>query len=145
MKICSSSGHPRCRWVCFLFWKSLWMLCSEWMPSEWESKQLIKTSTDVSWRENLRHFWPKYQSIIHNKASFSEMPLNSSWNQNLMLFIFLIHLHGFMVDHLIRFFCHYDVSTNVLCLWTDFPFCWCHLVCANVWLMLINRQIAILV
>ncbi len=21
-----------------------WMLCSEWVPSEWESKQLIKTS-----------------------------------------------------------------------------------------------------
>ncbi len=21
-----------------------WMLCSEWVPSEWESKQLIKTA-----------------------------------------------------------------------------------------------------
>ncbi len=23
-----------------------WMLCSEWVPSEWESKQLILQSTD---------------------------------------------------------------------------------------------------
>ncbi len=49
------SGHPKCRWVCFFIWTDLkkcsitsvahqWILCSEWVPSEWESKQLIKTS-----------------------------------------------------------------------------------------------------
>ncbi len=55
MKICRKpSGHPRCRWVCFFIWTDLekcsitslahqWMLCSEWVPSEWESKQMIKT------------------------------------------------------------------------------------------------------
>ncbi len=53
--IYSPLGHPRCRWVCFFIWTVLekcsitshahqWMLCSEWVPSEWESKQLIKTS-----------------------------------------------------------------------------------------------------
>ncbi len=39
-----------------------WILCSEWVPSEWESKQLIKTSkqptplqyTNILWREKLR-------------------------------------------------------------------------------------------
>ncbi len=51
----SPSGHPRCRWVCFFIGTDLgkfsitslahqWILCSEWVPSEWESKQLIKTS-----------------------------------------------------------------------------------------------------
>ncbi len=43
------------RWVCFFIRTDLekcsisslahqWMLCSEWVPSEWESKHLIKTS-----------------------------------------------------------------------------------------------------
>ncbi len=54
-KMCSLSGHLRCRWVCFFIRTDLkkcsitsltyqWILCSEWVPSEWESKQLIKTS-----------------------------------------------------------------------------------------------------
>ncbi len=55
LKIESPSGHPRCRWVCF-FMETVsekcnitslahqWILCSEWVPPEWESKQLIKTS-----------------------------------------------------------------------------------------------------
>ncbi len=49
------SGHLGCRWVCFFTGTDLekysmtslahqWILCSEWVPSEWESKQLIKTS-----------------------------------------------------------------------------------------------------
>ncbi len=46
-----------CWWVCFFMgthlekctcyintWTHQWMLCSEWVPSEWESRQLIKTS-----------------------------------------------------------------------------------------------------
>ncbi len=52
MKMCSSSDHPRRRWVCFFIRTDLekssikslvhqWMLCSEWVPLEWESKQLI--------------------------------------------------------------------------------------------------------
>ncbi len=46
---------PRCRWVCFFIGTDLekccilslahqWILCSEWVPSEWEFKQLLKTS-----------------------------------------------------------------------------------------------------
>ncbi len=44
------SGHPRRRWVCYVIGKDvenvdlLHLLCSEWVPSEWEIKQLIKTS-----------------------------------------------------------------------------------------------------
>ncbi len=49
----SPSGHPICRWVCFFIRTDLnkfiitpiahqWILCSEWVPSEWESKQMIK-------------------------------------------------------------------------------------------------------
>ncbi len=47
------SSHPRCRWVSFFMRTDLekliyqWILCSEWVPSEWESKQLIKTSQYV--------------------------------------------------------------------------------------------------
>ncbi len=47
------SGHPSCSWVCFFMETDLenciitslahqWILCSQWVPSEWESKQLIK-------------------------------------------------------------------------------------------------------
>ncbi len=54
LKMYSTSGHPRCSRVCFFIGTDLdtfcitslahqWILCSEWVPSEWESKQLIKT------------------------------------------------------------------------------------------------------
>ncbi len=54
-KMYSTSGHLRCRWVCFFIKTDLekfsitslahqWILCSEWVPSKWESKQLIKTA-----------------------------------------------------------------------------------------------------
>ncbi len=54
LKIYPPLGHPACRWVCFFMGIDLdkfsitslahqWILCSEWVPSEWESKQLIKT------------------------------------------------------------------------------------------------------
>ncbi len=54
LKIHSLSGHPTCRWVCFFVGTDLikcsintnayqCILCREWVPSEWESKQLIKT------------------------------------------------------------------------------------------------------
>ncbi len=47
LKTYSPSGHPRFRWVCFFTstdlekWSSTslahqWILCSEWVPSEWE-------------------------------------------------------------------------------------------------------------
>ncbi len=39
----SPSGHPWCRWVS-IFIRFGEILCSEWVPSEWESKQLIKLS-----------------------------------------------------------------------------------------------------
>ncbi len=54
LKIYLPSGHPRCLFVYLMGTESekcsiaslahQWMLCSEWVPSEWESKQLIKTS-----------------------------------------------------------------------------------------------------
>ncbi len=56
LKMYSPSGHPRCRWVVSLSdlekcsITSLayqWILCSEWVPSEWESKhnpQVIHTT-----------------------------------------------------------------------------------------------------
>ncbi len=56
--MCSPSGHPRCRWVCFFMGTDLdkfciaplahqWILFSEWVPSEWESKQLKKNNPQV--------------------------------------------------------------------------------------------------
>ncbi len=70
-----------------------WILCSEWVPSEWEYKRLIKhhinpqfTSITILWNEKLfvrnksinisrtsnHSFRLKYQSIIHNNTSSSE-------------------------------------------------------------------------
>ncbi len=67
-----------------------WILCSEWVPSEGESKQLIKTSqqsssnphhsspsVNILWSENLhvgKKKRPSLRAIIHNNASFSESP-----------------------------------------------------------------------
>ncbi len=92
--MCSPSGHPRLGWVCFFIrfgeMSQEWMLCSEWVPSEWESKQLIKTSNnpqvihtipvhqltsreDKSWNKSIvKTFVTKYDSIINNNASSSE-------------------------------------------------------------------------
>ncbi len=74
----SSSGDPRYIWDCFFTGKYLekfsitslshqWILYSEWVPSEWEAKQLIKTSQqytsdphdsspsiNILWRQKLR-------------------------------------------------------------------------------------------
>ncbi len=60
----SPSGQ---RLVCFFIWTDLekfsitllahqWILCSEWVPSQWESKQLIKTS----------HYWTSSPHDKHN-------------------------------------------------------------------------------
>ncbi len=55
------------------------ILYSEWVPSEWESKQLIKISQ--SCMRKIHHqgiltvnhnIWSKYKSITHNKASSSK-------------------------------------------------------------------------
>ncbi len=58
----SHSGHPRSRWVYFFIRTNLekcnvtslahqCIICSEWVPSEWESKQLIKTSQSPTWHQ----------------------------------------------------------------------------------------------
>ncbi len=48
LKMCSRSDHLRSGWVCFFIrfvemclCISGWMLCSEWVPSEWESDKNI--------------------------------------------------------------------------------------------------------
>ncbi len=59
LNIYSFTCHPRCRWVCFFIQTDFkifsitshahqWILCREWVPSEWESKQLIKTSQSTT-------------------------------------------------------------------------------------------------
>ncbi len=103
LKMYSSSGHSIFRWVCFFIRTDLkkcvipylahhWILCSEWVPSEWESKQLIKhqstsnphpcsPSVNVLWSQNLCVcekqiqnccFWLKYDPSIHNMTFSSE-------------------------------------------------------------------------
>ncbi len=55
LNIYSPSGQPRCGWACLFIRTDLEkfsitslahqrILCSEWVPSEWASKQMIKTS-----------------------------------------------------------------------------------------------------
>ncbi len=60
-KIYSPSGHPRCRWVysssglekCVTASVSQqWMLCSEWVPSEWESMDALQWMGAVRMRVN---------------------------------------------------------------------------------------------
>ncbi len=55
MKTCSPSGHPRCKFVKFSITSLAhqWILCSEWVPSKWESKQLIKATQSSIRFENL--------------------------------------------------------------------------------------------
>ncbi len=101
MKICLMSLflHQICRNVASSVAQQ-WMLCSEWVPSEWESKQLIKTHNPQVIHTTPVHqltsgedksctfirnksiiktfltsncrFQLKYESIIHNNASSSE-------------------------------------------------------------------------
>ncbi len=59
LKMNSPAGHPGCRWVCFFIRTDFEkfsiashahhrIICSEWVPSEWVSKQLIKMSRNKS-------------------------------------------------------------------------------------------------
>ncbi len=80
----SPVGHLRCRWVCFFMGTDLekfsitslahqWMLCSEWVPSEWESKQLINIT--------IIHTTPVHQ-LTYCKAKSSLFV----WNKSIVLF-----------------------------------------------------------
>ncbi len=68
-KMYLSSDNPGCRWVCSFVGTDLekfsitslahqWILCSEWVPSELESKQLIKTSQVI-------HMTPVHQLMSY--------------------------------------------------------------------------------
>ncbi len=80
MKMYSGSVHSRCKWVCFFIRTDLekcsiaslahqWILCSEWVPSEVESKQLKKTNFSKSWTNNL-HLGLSEGEYIFSKCSF---------------------------------------------------------------------------
>ncbi len=51
-----------------------WMLCSEWVPSEWESKQLIKTS---QWSTPLQSTTCEAKSCVFVKKKSFKMFLTS--------------------------------------------------------------------
>ncbi len=74
MKMYSSSSHPRCRWVCFFIGIDLTslvhlcILCSEWVPSEYDSKLLIKTLLLDS-RFSDSCFSAKYYPMLTNNTS----------------------------------------------------------------------------
>ncbi len=78
-KMYSSSEHPGCKQACLFIGSVLekfsvtslahqWILCSEWVPSEWEFKQLIKTSQQST-------------SKPHN----SSPSINVLWSKNLVV------------------------------------------------------------
>ncbi len=102
-----------------------WILCREWVPSEWESKQLIKNITIIhttpvyqlmsckvkSWVCNKQILWSKYKSIIHNNAFSSEnihLLLSSHikihWNTSLELFCSVLSLKQCLILILISWF-----------------------------------------
>ncbi len=79
------------RWVCFFIWTDLekcsiislshqWILCSEWVPSEWESKQLMKTSQQSTSN-------PHHSSQYAHQALFTSQ--NSFWPCVLVMPLFL--------------------------------------------------------
>ncbi len=64
------------------------ILCSEWVPSEWESKQLIKTfspSINVSWSEKLWLIF-MFLSVSKTDGTHSVQSIHW-WASNVMLFL----------------------------------------------------------
>ncbi len=78
----SPSGHPRCFFSFFnrtdlekcsiTSLAHQWILCSEWVPSEWESKQLIKT---VCFLQTCS--FSLYKTLIDELESFGLLCLDS--------------------------------------------------------------------
>ncbi len=94
LKMSSLSGHPRFRWVLDLeIWRKCsipslahqWILWSEWVPSEWESKQLIKTSQKS--RSNTHHSTPVHQlRMVWITVMFFIRCLDSHSHSQIILF-----------------------------------------------------------
>ncbi len=65
-----------------------WILCSEWVPSEWESKQLIKTSqvTHTTPVHQLMSYEAKSRMFVRNK-SINKACLTSNHLFQLKLFL----------------------------------------------------------
>ncbi len=85
LKMYSLSVYPICEWASFFIGTDLkecsitslahqWILCSEWVPSEWEFRQLIKTSSNASLYNVLRGrqiFWFTAQLWVNHDLLFS--------------------------------------------------------------------------
>ncbi len=101
-KFTHPSVHPRFRWVCFFIVTDLEkfsiaslvhhrILCSEWVPSEWESKQLMKPPQVIhtapvhqltSCESKRCVFVTSDQNPIHNNASYrvwNNMRMRKYW------------------------------------------------------------------
>ncbi len=97
------SGHPGC--------KQVRTLCSEWVPSEWESKQLIKTLQVIYQHISLKMFWTftwkqsligAYFSPNSDEKTFS-MEKAILWiavNEGCFLLISSFSLHKMLIDGL---------------------------------------------
>ncbi len=111
LKMYSLFGHLRCRWVCFFIGTDMekfiitllphqWIICSEWVPSEWESKHhnnpqvglihykltsckakrwvfVVNKSIIKMLLTSNCCFQLKYESTIHNIALSSEKVISS--------------------------------------------------------------------
>ncbi len=116
MNIYSPSDHPRCRLV-FLhqIWRKVafkslahqWMLCSEWVPSKWESKQLIKhhNNPQVIHLISIRLFLDSHSDGTHSLQSIHwwASDLNATflqtWWRNKLIFILdSIRVHTFSAN-----------------------------------------------
>ncbi len=62
-----------------------WILCSEWVPSEWESKQLIKTSQSST--SNPHHSSPSL-NILWSFINILWRFINILWSPSLIFFNF---------------------------------------------------------
>ncbi len=64
MKICSSSGHPRCRWVCFFIRTNLEKCCSAMDPLQWMGAVRMRVQT-ADKNITIIHTTPVYQLIFY--------------------------------------------------------------------------------
>ncbi len=133
-----------CRWDCFFIRTNLetfsitllahqWILCSEWVPSECESKQLIKNTT-----------------IIHKYHSHALHTLSHCTSYPLFYFIicFLLHSHHIciyiysLVFLFHSFYCFYVIFILLSCFiflsctfhWADLSWLTFHYLWYPVWL-----------
>ncbi len=105
MKIDSLSGHPKCFFIktdlekfSFTSLSHQWMLYSVWVPSESESKQLIKHhNKSTRLQSSINILWIKSCAFVRNKSIKMFLTSNCLFQLKYELFINIIAFSGVKV------------------------------------------------